>query len=228
MAVDKAALVARAAELLTDEEYDFWEAGFHQRSVDEAICVILLVAKSQMETDCIIIDFTTMAGAQQMLPEDIDGRFKGVESNASGRTIREYERDKLDNLIPCWAEQTEKWRGYVEFWTQGGCDDGAFMLYPPPPAGHEIRIKLEQDPDELTADDLECEYNSPILDYMLWRAHIRQGSENTEWQAHRASFWDHMRVYKAIDQERVLREAGCYDELCKDRDTPMSGAGGAG
>ncbi len=223
MAVDKAALVRRAAELLTDEEYDFWDEAFHQRSVDEAICVVLVAAKSQMETDCVFVSFTTEAGATQVLPEDLDGRFLGVVSNASGRTIREYDRDKLDNLMPCWAEKTGDWRGYAEFWTEGGCNDGSFMLYPPPPAGHEIRVKLERDPAEQSADDLGCEYNSPILDYMLWRAHIRQGSENTEWQAHRASFWDHMRVYKTADQERILREAGCYDKLCKDRDERHGG-----
>ncbi len=160
--------------------------------------------------------FTTRAGAQQTLPESVKGRFKAVVANQSGRSIREYERERLDNLIPCWAEKTADWHGYVEFWTRGGCDDASFMLYPPPPAGHEIRLRVRQDAEQLTADELDCQYRSVILDYMLWRAFEREGSENVgKWQDYRRSFWDQIGVYKAIEQEKILRDAGCYDRLCE-------------
>ncbi|HPQ94187.1 MAG: hypothetical protein KDI44_02610 [Thiothrix sp.] len=223
MAIDPGGMVARAAELLTDEEFDFWERGFHERSVAEAVCIISEVLQSALDQDCVDMTFNTQAGAAQQLPDAVDGRFKAVVANQSGRTIREYERQQLDNLIPCWGEQTDAWRGYVEFWTRGGCEDQSFYLYPPPPAGHAIRIRLMQDADEMTAEDLDCRYESVILDYLLWRAFEREGSENAnKWQGYRQSFWDQLSVYKAQEQERILRDAGCYDRLCKEGAPPPS------
>lgn len=206
MAIDQAALVVRAAELLTDEEYDFWLAGFHERSVSEALCLITELGDQDDLMTCVSV--TTTAGALQVLPDGYD-RFVKVVSNTGGRSVRQYDRAKLDNLIPCWADQVDKWRGYVEFFTEGCGDKGSFSVYPPAPAGHELTVSAVKDSGSITLDELGCKYQSAIIDYMLWRAFEREGSENiNKWQGYRASFWDTLGVFKAADIEREMRARG--------------------
>ncbi|WP_033407336.1 DUF6682 family protein [Thiolinea disciformis] len=205
--VDTGALTLRAAELLTDELFDFWQQSFHDHSINEAICIIAEMGNPDDLMAC--VEMVTKAGANQELPEGLGSRFIKVVSNQSGRAIRYYDNQALSNLMPCWAEKTSLWKGYVEFWTKGCTSKRGFAVFPPTPAGHVLLIGILKNPDDLTADDLGCKYMTAIIDYMLWRAFEREGSENSgKWQAYRQSFWDTLGVYKTVEVERELRARG--------------------
>lgn len=206
MAIDTSGLAARAAEILTDEDYDFWSAGFHERSIAEALC---LVAKFKASELVKCIEYETTEGSGQLVPAELAERVVRVESNVGGKRIRYKSFDALSKLLPCYA--TDEFECGVEYYDDGCGDKRSFELYPAPPAGHKIRIGVVPALDTLTDDDLGCEFLTAILNWCLYRAFEREGAENGgKASFYRQAFYGVMGVFRELDQaeeDALLRAA---------------------
>ena len=190
--------VARISELLTDEENDFWSADFHERSIEEALCLIAKFKGADTLGQC--IEFTTTGSATETIPSDIARTLINIESNVGGSRIREKDFEKLARLDPCFEEA--EWKGKVEYYDMSCGNTKSFQLYPTPPAGHKLRLKVVPPVDQITDDMLDCEYKTAIINFSLYRAYEREGSENgNKASFYRQAFYDVMGVFKALDVE---------------------------
>lgn len=186
----------RASEILTDEENDFWSAGFHDRSIEEAIC---LIAEFDGEGLAQCVEYTTTAGSLQILPEDVAKKFLSVD-RSNGKRVIKKSFDDLARLDACY--ESAEWEGAVEFYDMGCGGDRSFELYPTPPAGHTLRLKVV--PNITNADGMDCKYQTAIINFCLYRAFEREGSENGgKVSLYRQAFYDVLGVFKALDVEEA-------------------------
>ena len=204
MTIDTSGLAARAAELLTDEDYDFWSAGFHDRSIAEALCLVAKFKASELG-QC--IEFETVTGMMQTVPATLANRVVKVESNVGGKHIRMKSMEALSKLLPCY--QSDPFECGVEYYDDTCGDKRSFELYPAPPAGHKIQLTVIPTLDELTDDDVGCEYLTAIINWCLYRAFEREGAENGGKAGFcRQAFYSVMGVFRELDQEeenKILR-----------------------
>ena len=206
MAIDTSGLAARAAEILTDEDYDFWSAGFHERSIAESLCLVAKFKASELGK---CIEFETVAGSLQSVPASLASRVIKVESNVGGSAIRMKSFTALATLQPCY--ESDPFECGVEFYDDACGDKRSFELYPTPPAGHKIRVSVVPPLDSLTDDDLGCEYLSAIINFCLYRAFEREGAENGGKAGfYRQAFYGLLGIFRELDaaeEAKILRDA---------------------
>ena len=119
-----------------------------------------------------------VAGTRQLLPDDavqlIDiPRNMGTTGTTPGRAIRQADREALDAAVPMWHAATAN--AVVRHYIYNVLEPRAFYVYPPQPTtgrGYVEAIYGATPADAIlsgaiTLDDI---YETPLLDYMLYRA----------------------------------------------------------
>ena len=162
MAISISGLHSRLSELLTDEDFDFWDMGFHLNSLNEAATAInrLLVGSTSIgsgERE----ELTLVDGSLQTLPDYVY-RLVDVVANKDGCPIIKSDKESLIALDPCWtaAEQRMGIRHYVydpdvkdEFWVYPKAEAGGKVLVTYASKVKTIPYSLEEGAKQGLPDD---------------------------------------------------------------------------
>jgi hypothetical protein len=181
-------IVTRARIALNDPAGTRWTDAMMLPLVNDASLYVVL---QRPDAAAVSAPFACVAGTRQTLatltPDPL--RLLDVERNEDGgRAIRHVAREDLDVSDPDWhsAGATTRVTSYVF----DNRDPLAFYLYPPPRAGHQVRVRYVRDPVRLastgeldtvtlTPPDI---FIDPTLAYVLHRCYAMDADD-----AHNAS-----------------------------------------
>jgi len=198
---------SRLAELLTDEEYDFWLKDFHQHSINEAVIAIqrLLMSSDKVER-ANKVDISLVDGALQALPDDCY-RLVDVISDQCGRNIDEKSFDELSGFDPCWQE-AEQIQG-IEFYAYDQSTN-RLWVYPNAKAGDKVTISYvpKVKPVEATDTeiDLDADYLNDIINFCLYRAYQREGTQTHKEAFYRSAFYEGFGLKVRMDATELHKE----------------------
>lgn len=126
-------------------------------------------------------DLTLEEGVEQRIPAG-GTRLLDVIRNVGGRAITLINRDQLNEFDPDWyiADPTDQQKHY----TFDASDPKSFEVYPPATAGNKVRILYAAVPTDCpTLDndiDLDPIYEGPLIDWVCYRAWIKDGDNSTD------------------------------------------------
>ena len=194
MMISIAGLVERIAYLLTDSDFDFWKREFHEASIEEAASLIALHKPSASAKRA---EVTLVKGAVQALPDEA---YRLIEvTHIDGRVLKRKTREEMDRLDSCWYS-AQPILG-VEYY---GYDDALpheFWVYPNANEGSKASVVYSVLPEiKDGAVNLTAESRQHLIDYALYRAHQRQGSENDAF-SYLTAFYNGLGVKRQWEQE---------------------------
>ncbi|WP_213956344.1 DUF6682 family protein [Variovorax sp. dw_954] len=124
-----------------------------------------------------------VAGADQTIP--VTGtRLLDVKRNVGGRAITLISRDQLNEFDPDWyaADQSDT----IKHYTFDPNDPKSFEVVPPAIAGTQVSIvyaAIPTDCADLNADiALDDIYEGPLIDWICYRAWIKDGETSPDQQ----------------------------------------------
>lgn len=208
-------LFVRLGELLTDEGLDFWTKAYQAKSVNEAAKAII---KLKPEANYKRFAFSCDAGKSlQSLPGDAF-KLLDVEGvvDADGHVccaIKPNSVNELNRQEPGWrkAELSES----IEFFLYEDIKPREFWLYPRPAAGLRVSLVYSFFPPVVTKNSERLEmldqYESDIVNYCLWRAWQREGTEQ-KIMAARQVFHEEMGIADKSDDETHPQDNRRRDE----------------
>lgn len=128
--------------------------------------------------------FDCSAESKQSLPEGAL-RLLDVVRNVSGKSIRQVDRQVLDNLLPNWHEYPPAGTTIIEHYVYSPLDPKTFYLFPKPTDAAQVVItyssvpatvtSAQEDLSDITATviGLDDIFANAILEYMLFRAYVK-------------------------------------------------------
>ena len=182
-------IITKAATQLQDADYERWELPELLGWVSEAeraICIAL--PKAFVKTAVMVL----AVGTRQALPADglvlMDmPRNMGTDGSTPGRAVRMARRDELDARAPNW--HAARADAVVRHFIPIEADPKAFFVYPPNTGAGRAELIYGATPPELTAASqaihLDDIYETPLLDYVLYRAFSKDTEVADETKASR-------------------------------------------
>lgn len=180
------AITTRAGRILKDASLVRWTAAELLLWYNDAVrdTVQLDTAANSKHATPVLV-----AGARQALPDDAVALIEVVGNinadGSPGAQIFMCDRKALDAFMPKWQAGSQKASVQNAMYDQK--DRKIYYVYPPVAAGTKIEIVhsfIPHDATDANNDDiaLDPEYQTPLLDYVLWRA-FSKDSENEVAQA---------------------------------------------
>lgn len=163
---------------------------------------------------------TLLAGPKQSLP--VNGRFlidvvrnQLVDGRGSRQTITAVEMRDMDRMAPGW--QRERPSSTVMHYMYDRRNPDVFYVYPAQPdAGQgQVEIVYAANPDKVDTllDDLDLgdEYQSPLLEFVLYRAHTKDTKESSPNRAI-AHYQQFLQLLGVQSQKRIGESAGVMEQ----------------
>jgi hypothetical protein len=212
-------LLQRLGELLTDEGLDFWTKSYQAKSIYEGAKAII---KLKPESNYKRASFKCIQHSLQKLPDeaikliDIDGTV-----DTDGYVVCPIKSNsviELNRQDPGWrtAEPTSQ----IEFFMYEDLKPRHFLLYPVPKNELEIGLVYSYFPESIdknsTELDMRLEYEDDIVNYCLWRAWQREGTEQKIISA-RQVFHEELGLAAKSDDERHPQDNRRRDERNRNR-----------
>lgn len=195
-------LIGRLARLLTDEHLDFWTREFQAETINEAVRAIIRV---RPDSSYKTVDFPTGKTALQKLPEDAY-RLMDIAGviNSDGevcRAILPKPVAELNKIDPCW--RTEAATAATEYFAYEEHKPREFWIYPKAPEGHRISLTYSWIPPAIDKNSIELifrsEFEQDILNYCLYRAYQREGTQTQKEQFYRTVFYEGLGIKTTAD-----------------------------
>lgn len=195
-------LIKRLAQLLTDEHLDFWTAEFQADTVNEAVRAVI---RSRPDSSYKTIIFATSDTAHQRLPEEayrlIDVEGVVNENNEVCRAILPKPVAELNKIDRCWrtAKASEK----TEYFAYEENKPRDFWIYPKAPIGQKISLTYSWIPELINKESLilnfRSDYEQDIINYSLYRAYQREGTQTQKEQFYRTVFYEGLGIKTTAD-----------------------------
>lgn len=128
--------------------------------------------------------FTCSAGSKQTLPA-AGLRLLDVIRNVNGKSIKQIDRQVLDNLLPNWHEYPAAGTTVVEHFVYNPLDPRVFYLFPKPTGSAQVVIVYSVMPTTVTSAQADLSditstviglddiFANAILEYILFRAYVK-------------------------------------------------------
>lgn len=200
--IDAQYLIERLGRLLTDEHLDFWTAEFQAETINEAVRAII---RSRPDSSYKTIIFQTSETAAQKLPAEayrlIDIAGVVDENDEVCRAVLPKPIAELNKIDRCWrvAKATAK----TEYFSYEENKPRDFWIYPKAPAGHRISLTYSWIPPlidkESTVLVFRSDYEQDIINYCLYRAYQREGTQTQKEQFYRTVFYEGLGIKTNAD-----------------------------
>ena len=189
MSISVAPLIMRLSRLMNDEDFDHWEKPFWRETLNEAL---LAISRVDREANTRRMTIKAAEGALQTLPDSVL-RLVSVDANGTGgRTIEHRSIESLDRQDACWRGATKV--GYAEAWATDGKVFNEFWVYPPLATDDPLTVVYVPKPEPLRANaaniDLNAEYEQDLINYCLYRAYQREGTQTQKERFYRSAFYE--------------------------------------
>lgn len=200
--IDAQYLIGRLARLLTDEHLDFWTREFQAETINEAVRAII---RTRPDSSYKTVEFATSTVAKQALPEDayrlldIEGV---IDTNGEVcRAILPKPVAELNKINPCW--RTEEATPQTEYFAYEEHKPRDFWIYPKAPAGQKISLTYSWIPPAIDKNStvliFRSEFEQDILNYCLYRAYQREGTQTQKEQFYRTVFYEGLGIKTTAD-----------------------------
>lgn len=207
-------LLQRLSEILTDEGLDFWTKAYQAKSINEAVrAIIKLKPEASYRRDVVTVD----SNALQHLPDnafkllDIEGTVGDdgqVKCSIKSNSINELNRQE-----PTWRHSEPS--NAIEFFMYEDLKPRDYWLYPRPNAGIKLSLVYSYIPTAITKEtewlDMRPEYENDIINFCLWRAWQREGTEQKILSA-RQIFHEELGIAEQADDARHPQDNRKRDE----------------
>lgn len=198
-------VIDRAGKLLYDQTNVHWPALELLDWLNDAQRQIVLLKPESFTKNTSVL---MVAGTKQSIPADgVEFRRvvrnMGLNGTTPGRAVRKVDMDIMDIETPDWHTTVADAIAKHYLFDEG--DPKRFYLWPQQPvAPHQMEIVYSAAPpsvaaagNTITMDDI---YANPMLDYMLWRARLKDSKNGDINQANNA---------RAVFQESLgMKEQG--------------------
>ena len=213
--IDLQGLINRLSELLTDEGLDFWTKAYQAKSINEA-CRAIIKLKPEALYKRVAFECDALTALQQ-LPSDA---FKLLDVEGvcddDGNVlcaIKSNSVAELNRQEPAWraSTQTDK----IEFFLYEDLKPRQFWIYPRAQADLKVSLVYSYFPVAVGKDDTELdmlpEYESDSINYCVWRAWMREGTEQKIMSA-RQVFHEELGLAVKVDDATHPQDARVRDE----------------
>lgn len=213
--IDLQALVGRLGRLLNDEGLDFWTPLYLAESVNEACKAII---RLKPEAHYVREVFEAVAGkVQQVLPDaavkliDIEGTVTaGGDFLCPVTSSSVAEMNRNDRGWQCADESS-----HIEFFMYEDLKPRDFWVSPKPAVGTFLSLVYSTFPAAVGVGDAEldmsAQYEGDVINYCLWRAWIREGTEGKTLSA-RQVFHEELGIVSRADDETHPQDNRRRDE----------------
>jgi len=176
-------IITVASQQLQDITNAKWQINPLISYLNQALREIVTL-KPEAYTQTIVI--TLAAGAQQALPSDvitlIDVTFNmgPISAPARGNAVLPMSRNKLDFLLPGWANYPPSVDGSVAFSVQDDRNPYAFFVFPPASSTipSQVELLVSKMPAHLTLETdtfpFDASYIVACIDYVIYRALVEE------------------------------------------------------
>lgn len=208
MSISVQALIYRVSTLLQDPKNTRWTIDELCSWVnDGARDLIALVPNANVKR----VVFNLSPGPRQELPDDCF-TLLDIPQNTDGGAIRLVNRKLLDNVAPRWYRQG-KTSPVVTNFMYSTTEPDHFYVYPPQPINSPGSVDLIYsaflEPVTPTgAIDLDSEYTTALVEYVLYRAYSKDAEYAANMQlasAHYQTFADALRGAAAVESQEVAK-----------------------
>lgn len=207
--INSDAILAKAAIVLNDTAYERWTAPELLGWLNDGQRAIVIHKPNACVKN---VSVQLVAGTKQTIPADgvqlIDiPRNMGAAGATPGAVVRLTGRANLDAYVPNWHSSTPS--AVVKHFMFNALDPKHFYVYPPQPAtsmGYVEAIygATPVDVTTGTAISLDDIYETPLLDYVLYRAF----SKDTEFAPDPTRAAAHQQAFLAAVGGKAQAEAG--------------------
>ncbi|AEZ50869.1 hypothetical protein DC1_00051 [Burkholderia phage DC1] len=174
MPIAAADLIARAGEILQDEDHIRWEVPELLRWINDAARETIVRRPAARSVATVL---PLAAGTRQEIPargvELLDVvRNIGADGTTPGRIVRRVDRHLLDDQNPDWHAARPK--NVVKHFTFDERAPRIFYVYPPAVAGTKVETLHSELPPDVKEDtdslDMGAEYVNVLVSYICYRA----------------------------------------------------------
>jgi hypothetical protein len=197
--IDAQFLITRISSLLTDEEFDFWNKTFIAQSINEAVRHIL-----RYRNDANIKKFD-VSGAN---PITLDSNTVALISTDGllqdgnlVRTLNIKTKKQISDIDPNWLSDCDYQTDTVVYDIETPKE---LWAYPKLKDNESIRVVLSVYPDDIddTSTDLDFSilYEGDIINYCLYRAYQREGTQGRKEQFYHSQFLNSLGIKTESDK----------------------------
>jgi hypothetical protein len=205
--IDAQALIGRISKLLTDEGFDFWDKSFIANSINEAVRHILRyrndanIKKFDVNgSNPIALDTKTVA----LITTDgllVDGILT--------KPLSVKTKKQISDIDPNWMSDCDYQTDTVVYDIETPQE---LWAYPKLKTNESIRVVLSVLPDDIddTSTNLDFSklYEGDIINYCLYRAYQREGTQGRKEQFYHTQFLNSLGVKTESDKYFEAKREG--------------------
>lgn len=179
MATTKIVDIIERCEIITQDKTSVrWPQSEWLKWYNDAILFVVNQRPDKsVKNTSVVVD---IANTKQSLPDDGTALVTVTRNIATGRPIRQINRNQLDDQYDDWHNQIE---ADIDHFVYDPRDPTSFYIYPRPiTVGHEVEITYNYTPIATVIADFEADtttigvddsFVNPLIDFMLYRAYSK-------------------------------------------------------